>query len=65
MGHHREQLVALLLQRPSNPGLQAELQITDSTRVELRFRQGGWIGPSMPNRQQLMLMRQVQQSSPA
>ena len=45
--------------------LQAELQITDSTRVEVRFRQGGWIGPSMPNRQQLMLMRQVQQSSPA
>ena len=41
------------------------MQITDITRVEVRFHQGSWIGPSMPNRQQLMLMRQVQQSSPA
>ena len=31
----------------------------------MRFRQGGWIGPSLPNRQQLTLMRQVQQSTPA
>ena len=43
----------------------AELQIADSTRVEVRFRQGGWIGPSLPNRQQLTLLRQVQQSTPA
>ena len=45
--------------------VQAELKIADSTRVEVRFRQGGWIGPSLPNRQQLTLMRQVQQSTPA
>ena len=45
--------------------LQAELKITNSTRVEVRFRQGGWIGPSRPNHQQLKLMRQVQQSTPA
>ena len=45
--------------------VQAELKITDSTRVEVLFRQGGWIGPSLPNRQQLTLMRQVQQSIPA
>jgi hypothetical protein len=45
--------------------VQAELKIADSTRVAVRFRQGGWIGPSLPNRQQLTLMRQVQQSIPA
>ena len=45
--------------------VEAELKIADSTRVEVRFRQGGWIGPSLPNRQQLTLMRQVQQSTPA
>ena len=45
--------------------VEAELKIADSTRVEVRFRQGGWIGPSLPNRQQLTLLRQVQQSTPA
>ncbi len=45
--------------------VQAELQIIDSKRVDVRFRRGGWIGPSLPNRQQLSLMRQVQQSTPA
>ena len=45
--------------------VQAELKIADSTRVAVRFRQGGWIGPSLPNHQQLKLMRQVQQSNPA
>ena len=29
----------------------------DSKRVAVRFRQGGWIGPSLPNRQQLSWMR--------
>ena len=29
------------------------------------FRQGGWVGPSLPNRQQLSWMRKVQQSTPA
>ena len=45
--------------------VQADLQIADSTRVLVRFRQGGWIGAFLPNRQQLRWMRQVQQSSPA
>ncbi len=45
--------------------LQAELQIADSKRVEVHFRRGGWMGPFLPNRQQLSLMRQVQPSTPA
>ena len=45
--------------------LQAELQIADNMRVEVRFRRGGWMGPFLPNRQQLSLMRQVQQSTAA
>ena len=43
----------------------AELQITGSQRVAVRFQRGGWWGPSRANRQQLSWMRQVQQSSPA
>ena len=45
--------------------VQAELQVADSTRVMVCFRQGGWVGPSLPNRQQLSWMRKVQQSTPA
>ncbi len=45
--------------------VQADLQIADSKRVLVRFRQGGWIGAFLPNRQQLRWVRQVQQSSPA
>ena len=45
--------------------LQAELQITGSKRVDVRFQRGGWLGPSLPNHQQLSLMRRVQQSTPA
>ena len=45
--------------------VQAELQIAGSQRVDVRFRRGGWMGPSRPNRQQLSWMRQVQQSTPA
>ncbi|AII48493.1 hypothetical protein KR52_04950 [Synechococcus sp. KORDI-52] len=45
--------------------VQADLEIADSKRVEVRFRQGGWMGPSLPNRHPLSLMRQVQQSTPA
>ena len=29
------------------------------------FREGGWVGHSLPNRQQLSWMRKVQQSTPA
>lgn len=45
--------------------VQAELKIANSTRVAVRFRQGGWIGPSLPNNKQLKLMRQIQQSTSA
>ena len=45
--------------------VQAEVQIAGSQRVVVRFRQGGWVGPSLPNREQLSLMRKVQQSTPA
>ena len=45
--------------------VQAELQITGSQRVAVRFQRGGWWGPSRANQQQLSWMRQVQQSSPA
>ena len=45
--------------------VQAELQIAGSQRVDVRFRRGGWMGPSRANHQQLSWMRQVQQSTPA
>ena len=45
--------------------VQAELQITGSQRVAVRFQRGGWMGPSRANQQQLTWMRQVQQSTPA
>ena len=45
--------------------VQAELQIVGSRRVEVQFREGGWIGPSLPNGKQLSLMRKVHQSLPA
>ena len=41
------------------------MKIANSTRVAVRFRQGGWIGPSLPNNKQLKLMRQIQQSTSA
>ena len=45
--------------------VQAELEVADSQRVKVLFQRGGWVGPVRPNRQQLRLMREVQQSSPA
>ena len=45
--------------------VQAEVQVAGSQRVMVCFRQGGWVGPSLPNREQLSLMRKVQQSTPA
>ena len=45
--------------------MQAELKVASSKRIMVCFRQGGWVGPSLPNYQQLKLMRQVQQSTPA
>ena len=46
-------------------GVQAELQIAGSQRVDVRFRRGGWMGPARASHQQLSWMRQVQQSTPA
>ena len=45
--------------------VQAEVQVAGSQRVMVCFRQGGWVGPSLPNREQLSLIRKVQQSTPA
>ena len=45
--------------------VQAQVQVARSQQVMVRFRQGGWVGPSLPNREQLSLMRKVQQSTPA
>ena len=45
--------------------VQAELHVADSKRVMVRFWRGGLLGPSLPNRQQLRWMQQVQQSTPA
>ena len=38
-------------------GVQAELQIAGSQRVDVRFRRGGWMGPARANHQQLSWMR--------
>ena len=45
--------------------VRAKVQVAGSQLVMVCFRQGGWIGPSLPNRQQLSWMRKVQQSTPA
>ena len=42
-----------------------QVQVAGSQRVMVCFRQGGWVGPSLPNRQKLSWMRKVQQSTPA
>ena len=53
------------LSAPGGIRVQAELKVASSKRVMVWFLQGGWIGPSLQNYQQLKLMRQVQQSTPA
>ena len=45
--------------------VQADLKLIDSQRVEVRFRQGGWLGPRIPGIGQIKLLREVQQSFPA
>ena len=45
--------------------VQSEVQVPGSQRVMVCFREGGWVGHSLPNRQQLSWMRKVQQSTPA
>ena len=45
--------------------VQADLQVINEKRVEVKFREGGWLGPSLPRVGQLNLLREVQQSFPA
>ena len=45
--------------------VQADLAVTNEKRVEVKFRKGGWLGPSLPGIGQLKLLREVEQSFPA
>ena len=45
--------------------VQADLEVINEKRVEVRFRKGGWLGPSLPGIGQLKLLREVEQSFPA
>ena len=45
--------------------VQAELNLTSSKRIEVKFCRGGWLGPSRPGQRQVKLMRNVQQNFPA
>lgn len=45
--------------------VQADLEVTSEKRVEVKFRKGGWLGPSLPGIGQLKLLREVEQSFPA
>ena len=45
--------------------VQADLEVINEKRVEVKFRKGGWLGPSLPGISQLKLFREVEQSFPA
>ena len=45
--------------------VQADLAVINEKRVEVKFRKGGWLGPSFPGIGQLKLLREVEQSFPA
>ena len=45
--------------------VQAELDVICSTRVEVCFRRGGWVGPRLNVIGQIKLLRDVRQSFPA
>ena len=45
--------------------VQADLEVINEKRVEVKFRKGGWLGPSLPGIGQLKLLREVEQSFPA
>ena len=45
--------------------VEAELSITTATRVSVRFRKGGWVGPEVPGGGRLAWMKTVNQSFPA
>ena len=45
--------------------VQADMEVINEKRVEVKFRKGGWLGPSLPGIGQLKLLREVEQSFPA
>ncbi len=45
--------------------VQADLDVINSTRVEVCFRRGGWVGPRLYGIGQIKLLRDVRQSFPA
>ena len=45
--------------------VQADLEVINDKRVQVKFRKGGWLGPSLPGIGQLKLLREVEQSFPA
>ena len=45
--------------------VQADLDVINSTRVEVCFRRGGWIGPRLSGIGQIKLLRDVRKSFPA
>ena len=45
--------------------VQADLDVINSTRVEVCFRKGGWVGPRLTGIGQMKLLRDVRQSFPA
>ncbi len=45
--------------------VQADIARKQGNRVEVCFRRGGWVGPTLPGGQRLQLLREVKQSFPA
>ncbi len=45
--------------------MQVDLNVINSTRVEVCFRRGGWLGPRLFGIGQIKLLRDVRQSFPA
>ena len=45
--------------------VQADLEVINEKRVEVKFQKGDWLGPSLPGFGQLKLLQEVEQSFPA
>ena len=45
--------------------VRANLSVLDQRRVEVNFRRGGWIGPTLPGGRRLEILREINQSFPA
>ena len=45
--------------------VEAELSIKKPNRVGVRFRKGGWSGPTLPGGQRIKLLKNINQSFPA